>query len=117
MTVLGVSETAEVRVCTAELGVPGLHSTAPLYHKLQQYCSVNGRTRGGGGGGGGSERGLVRKKGEILCRDGEREADREEEDPLQPPPPPPLRSSSPAIASSAHLKVYLFSLSYLVLIL
>ncbi|CAI8031616.1 hypothetical protein GBAR_LOCUS17945, partial [Geodia barretti] len=91
----GVSETAEVRVCTAELGVPGLHSTAPLYHKLQQYRDVNGRTSRGGG-----ERGLTKKK-EIVCPvEGDGVRGMEAEDPLQSLPPPPLRCSSPAVASS-----------------
>ena len=85
-------------MCTAELGVPGLHSTAPLYHKLQQYRGINGRSTRGGG-----ERGLTEKK-EILCPvegDGVREMEGwEGEDPLQSIPLPPLRCSSPAVASS-----------------
>ena len=39
------SETPAVRVC-AELAVPGLNSTAPLYHQLQQRKQAKGRGRG-----------------------------------------------------------------------
>ena len=93
MDVLGEAETPEGRVCTAELGVPGLHSTAPLYHKLQQYRDLTGSGRKG-------EEGEVTAviKREVVCGTGDSERDMEE-DPLH---SLPCRSSSPAIASSVE---------------
>ena len=91
-------------MCTAELGVPGLHSTAPLYHKLQQYRGINGRSTRGGG-----ERGLTKKKEILYPVEGDGVREMEAEDPLQSLPPPPLRCSSPAVASSVDFesqKVY-----------
>ena len=78
-------------VVTPELGVPGLHSSAPLYHRLQQYrvpsgeiASLERKTRG--------ERETDGLGGERVCV---RETEETEEDPLPPLP----HSSSPALPS------------------
>ena len=63
----------DIRAC-AQLAVPGLNTTTPLYHQLQQYMQAkDDRTKSGG-----------QKTREIANRDLQRIL---VEDPLPPPPP------------------------------
>ena len=93
------SEAPDVVVVTPELGVPGLHSSAPLYHRLQQYrvssgeiASLERKTRG--------ER---ETGGERVCV---REAEEMEEDPL-PPLPHSTTSPAPPSLDSEPAEVYI----------
>ena len=85
-----------VRVC-AELAVPGLNSTAPLYHQLQQRKQAKGRGRGRGKRSAGRE--SDRDLGGVNLVQGS-----VAEEPL-PPPVSACRSSSVSTAVVAALSL------------
>ena len=79
-------EVSPDRTC-AQLAVPGLNSTTPLYHQLQQYVQVkDDRTKSGG-----------QKMREVSNRDLQRVLG---EDPLPPLPPP-----APSVADVASCQL------------
>ena len=95
------SEAQDVAVVTPELGVPGLHSSAPLYHRLQQYRVSSGEIASLER----KARGERETGGERVCV---REVEEMEEDPL-----PPLPSPAPPSLDSEPAEVYIiFQLLY-----